>query len=155
MQDTLLACIEGLARLRDVDAFRPYLRGVAWRRLVRTRELSQRLAPEADVDDVTAVGFDEDRYDRQRRSWMLTRAIAAVSASNRRALELYYMEGYRSREIADRLGIPHPTVRSRLRRGLVELQRLLPVNSTPAYAEVHDPRPSFGLPFAAAPSPPS
>ncbi len=141
MQDTLLACIEGLGRLRDADALRPYLRGVAWRRLVRTRERAQRLNSDGDLEAVVSAAFDEDRYDRRCRCQTLTACIAGVSDPNRIALQLYYLQGYRSREIAEHLGVPHATVRSRLRRGLVELQRLLPVAacaSRPAWGTRED-----------------
>lgn len=53
------------------------------------------------------------------------RALAQVDESYQAAVSLFYLEDYSYKEIADILGIPIGTVKSRLARGLAQLQKLV------------------------------
>ena len=52
-------------------------------------------------------------------------ALAGISAVQREALELGYFGGLTQVEIAERLGLPLGTVKSRMRLGLLGLRRIL------------------------------
>ena len=58
------------------------------------------------------------------------RAVAALPAEQRLAVELAYFEGLTHVEIAERTGTPLGTVKSRLRLGLKKLQETLGANGT-------------------------
>ncbi len=60
-------------------------------------------------------------------------ALQAISAEQRRVIELAYFDGYSTAEIAVRLGHPQGTVKTHIRTGLIALRRLV------AAAERHDP----------------
>jgi len=53
------------------------------------------------------------------------RGMALLSRSARQVLELYYQGTYTFQEIADMLGEPLHTVKSRHRRAILTLRRLL------------------------------
>jgi DNA-directed RNA polymerase specialized sigma24 family protein len=62
-----------------------------------------------------------------RLSWSLEveRALEALPAPQRRAIELAYFEDLTQREIADRLDVPIGTIKARMARGMRRLGELL------------------------------
>lgn len=124
-QAVLLACVEARDRIRDDEAFRYYAYGVAWRKLVRSSRArhDEPLPPE---DALTGNDTDpEQSYARRQRHRVLSARVAELSPTTRRTVELYYFEQLRSREVAERLSVPHATARSRLVRGIEMLRRNL------------------------------
>jgi RNA polymerase sigma-70 factor, ECF subfamily len=99
-----------IARSRAIDRLRS--RG-ARLRLVRERE---QLAP-----DVTVTPEPPDVHAHTR----LRRALDALPAEQRRALELAYWDGLSQREISEHTGDPLGTVKTRVRLGLQRLANLL------------------------------
>lgn len=69
-----------------------------------------------DVWDEVAATLDRDT---------IQRALGAIPVRQREAIELAYFGGLTQVEIADRLGLPLGTVKSRMRLGLLALRREL------------------------------
>lgn len=69
--------------------------------------------------------------DVEREAWHLTladraaRAVAALPASERLAIELAYFGGHTYREVAELLAQPEGTVKSRIRKGLQRIRTVL------------------------------
>ena len=55
----------------------------------------------------------------------LVREVMRLPARYRNAVYLYYYEGYATREVAELLGVPEATVRTRLARGRRKLRAVL------------------------------
>jgi RNA polymerase sigma-70 factor (ECF subfamily) len=55
----------------------------------------------------------------------LRSAVDVLSPEQRQVIEMAYFEGYTCREVADLLGIPEGTVKSRIRLGLQRLRHVL------------------------------
>jgi RNA polymerase sigma-70 factor (ECF subfamily) len=114
VQDIWLGVVKGIGRLQDPRKFRPWLFGIAHRRLME--ELRGRYAaPEADValDEFEADGRDPDRELLARE---VERGLARLPASERDVLSLFYFEELSLADVAQALAVPVGTVKSRLFR---------------------------------------
>jgi RNA polymerase sigma-70 factor (ECF subfamily) len=124
MQQTLLACVEGRPRFRREASFRTYMFQTArfqlhahYRKLRRDTQLDFSLitAEELGTSPSGAVS-------RRQDARLLLEAMRRIPVDFQLVLELSFWEGLSGVEIAEILGIPEPTVRSRMRRGTERLR---------------------------------
>lgn len=124
VQQTFLACVDRRDAIRP-GTFRGYLYAVARSKLydhLRERaKAAQTLDPgQSSVVDLgqspsaVLAGREEQR--------LLLQALRHLPLELQIALELYYLDQVRGRDLELALGIPGGTVRSRLRRGLEQLR---------------------------------
>jgi RNA polymerase sigma-70 factor, ECF subfamily len=120
-QEALLSCFRHLHRFRGDAAFTTWLHRIAVNAcydLMRKRtpqpvedvELFERI-PASDHADSTAAAID------------VQRALVKVPLEFRAVLVMHDVQGFPYEEIADALGIPLGTVKSRLHRGRMALAR--------------------------------
>lgn len=119
-------------RARDFDEGRG--RPFTWlvtlarsRAIDRIRQLGarQRLADSAaqNTPDEASDAAADTLHSEQRE--ILARALAALPEEQRRTLNLAYFEGLTQSEIAEKLGTPLGTVKTRMRSGMIKLRELL------------------------------
>ncbi len=144
VQQTFAALVTGRDRIRKTGSFRSYLFGIAHnllrehvRGLVRDRK-------RFDPDTASAVDISPGPESvREAQQWrrLVLRALRMIPLPAQIVLELYYWEGFTTAEIADALEIPHPTVRSRLRRAresLVEALRTVEASGAALQSTLDD-----------------
>jgi RNA polymerase sigma-70 factor (ECF subfamily) len=124
-QEALVASWRDLSALRDPDRFDAWLyrilvrtcrreaRRVRQRRMVEVRELP--LAERARSDELPGL-FDRDQ---------LERAFRRLGVEERAIVVLHHVEGFPLTEIAEILGLPLGTVKSRLHRGIRTIRAAL------------------------------
>jgi RNA polymerase sigma-70 factor (ECF subfamily) len=102
----------------------PWLYAVARNAIVdRARNKSE---PAAEVPDTPSQELGpEERAEASYVSWRVHRALEDLPRSERDVLELAYWGGLSQREVADFLGIPLGTVKTRTRAGLGRLATAL------------------------------
>ncbi|HYG81713.1 MAG TPA: sigma-70 family RNA polymerase sigma factor [Pyrinomonadaceae bacterium] len=101
-----------LARSRAIDR----LRSTSARE--RTADEAARALPDS-ISDAASDAVKSEQGEIVRR------ALAELPEEQRRALLLAYFEGLTQTEIAERLGAPLGTVKTRMRSGLIKLRELL------------------------------
>jgi len=103
-----------LVHRRAVDLVRREER----RRADALDETTERSIPEpgGSAEDVAWLGFERDRVQQ---------ALRLLPDTQREALELAYYGGFSQSELADRLGLPLGTIKSRMFAGLARLRELL------------------------------
>ena len=127
VQQTFMACVEGRDRMRDTSSFRSYLFAVAhnkFRAHLRARYRGSRAAngsgepEEPDFATLTIQDFapgPSTLVVRHREQRLLLEALRHIPVDYQLLIELRYWEQLKTIEIAEILGVPHATVRSRLR----------------------------------------
>jgi RNA polymerase sigma-70 factor, ECF subfamily len=121
-QEVFLICLRKLGGFRGRSAFTTWLHRVAanvcyeaLRKRSRERAADQEIEPPAEPDhaDASAAALD------------VHRALQDVPEEFRAVLILHDLQGVPYNEIAEALGVPIGTVKSRLHRGRVALARVL------------------------------
>lgn len=84
-----------------------------------------RRGPDAPVDDVTAEDPAAERLEREGLLASFRAFVHALPPGQREAVLLTEYEGLTQKQLADRLGIPVSTVKSRVQRGRKRLEQAL------------------------------
>ncbi len=130
-QATFMACVERAAEVRDADAFRAYLMGIARRQLAMyLRDLARRRA--AGVLDVQGEfgEFDEvpqrtqlsTLVARSHEQLLVMRALASLPRRPQMLLILFYWDRMRTPQLAEAFGVPVSTIRTQLQRARERLR---------------------------------
>ena len=126
VQETFLRMVRTQDRMRDGTTFRCYLFGVA-RMVLLEHYRAKRLNRERiDFMHVTAADLGltpTSALARAREEQLLLEALRSIPVEMQIVLELYYWENMSGREIAEIIGIPEGTARTRLRRARQLLDR--------------------------------
>jgi RNA polymerase sigma-70 factor (ECF subfamily) len=127
-QEVFVRAYQGLGTLYQPGAFARWLYGIATNVLadaarshVRRRD-GVSLGEGAEATAASDIPGDEARREEYTR---VLRALEELPASQRLVIVLRYLEGLSPKEIAERLGEPRGTIRSRLHHALMYLQTAL------------------------------
>jgi RNA polymerase sigma factor (sigma-70 family) len=124
VQQTFLACVDRRDAIRP-GTFRGYLYAVARSKLYD--HLRARASAEQSLDpgssSVVDMGQSPSAVLRAREEQrLMLQALRHLPLDLQIAVELYYLDQVKGRDLEIALGIPAGTVRSRLRRGLEQLR---------------------------------
>jgi RNA polymerase sigma factor (sigma-70 family) len=119
IQETFMACLHGRDRLADAERFRSYLFGIAYnvlrqyfrRQRVDGGRFDHEKTTTADVSPGTATMMANTAEQQ-----LLLESLRNIPLQFQVVLELFYWEDMTSATIAEVLGEPHGTIRTRLRR---------------------------------------
>lgn len=123
---TFLACVEGKDRIEGTNV-KAYLFSVARRRLAdHFRRAAHAPALDCSLTSIADLATGPlSQLVRHQRGELLRAALVRIPIDDQIALELTYVEGLSTREVAQVLEIPENTVRSRLSRAREKLRRVL------------------------------
>jgi RNA polymerase sigma factor (sigma-70 family) len=128
-QESFVAAWQQLSRLRDVDAFTPWLRRITVNRArnwLRTRGRRPRAAIVLEGDEGASIADpgSDFRAAAEARA-ILEPAFESLTPDQRAVLALHYTLGLSIADAAEALGIRVGTAKSRLSGGLAVLRRAL------------------------------
>ena len=123
-QDVWLRVLRGIARLRDATSLRPWLFGIA-RRALMDRLRHQYATPEDPAVDLATLPANAGADDSEDDLEAMDRQLARLPVIEREVLTLFYLRELSLTEVADVLGVPVGTVKSRLFRARRQLRRAL------------------------------
>lgn len=133
--DVFVALLQNASRYQPLAAFRSYLFGIAYNLLLAER---RRMPPAS--DDPADGDFPAAAIDLDAGIWV-RRALATLEPDAREMVMLREYEQLGYQEIADLLGIPLNTVRSRLFRARLALKDALTASApSPARAAAREGR---------------
>jgi RNA polymerase sigma-70 factor (ECF subfamily) len=124
VQRTFVGCVEAADRFRRASSFRTFLYAIARNELYghyRAKKRDERLDFSVSSAADLSPGISTMARKASERA-ALAEALKGLPLELQVALELHYWEGLVGPEIAEVLGVPEGTVRSRLRRGLEQLR---------------------------------
>ncbi len=113
--EALLRAWQSFGRLRNLSAAKPWLLKIA---VNCARAQLRRARPVLPLEEAVQSAAPEETH---QGLWEL---VQALPGDQRLAVTLYYYDGLSVGEIAQTLGIPHGTVKSRLARGRDRLRDL-------------------------------
>jgi RNA polymerase sigma factor (sigma-70 family) len=128
VQNTFLRLLQVQHELREASRFRPFLLGIARNELLR--HLEKRAGPRGRIDPLTvsiaqlATSLGQ-RVDRSRERQRLLAALQQLPLELQLTIEFFYWQELSGRELAEALGVPEGTVRSRLRLARTRLREEL------------------------------
>jgi RNA polymerase sigma-70 factor (ECF subfamily) len=125
-QELWLRVLRGLGRLRDASRLRAWLFGIARRLLMDRLRDKYAASLAADVDVATLAAAELDTLDREADIASLEAALDALPPVEREVLTLFYLRDLSLAELADTLGVPVGTVKSRLFRARAMLRAAMP-----------------------------
>ena len=108
-----------MTRNRAIDL----LRSKGYKQQSQTLEIST-VSPLADAGSSNPHSRTVLREDQQ----LVTEALKKLTFDQQKVIALAYYEGYTQTEIANKLNIPLGTVKSRMRKGLMEMRSMLQEN---------------------------
>lgn len=126
-QEAFVRLQAALASGKQIENPRAFLFGIV-HNLLREFVRSRLNSPLSDLSDVTALQIDprpSSMLAREAERIRVLDAMRSLSMEHQVVLQLSFWEGLKNREIAEVLGIPENTVKSRLDRARKALAKLL------------------------------
>ena len=119
IQETFVASVESRDRIADGSRFRAYLLRIAYHVFCAHVRGLYRRGPDVDLDELSVADMGTSATSvvaRAQEQRLLLEGLRAISINYQVVLELHYWEELTTREMAEILGVPPGTIRSRLQR---------------------------------------
>ncbi len=127
-QTTFIACVEHADRFAGKSSFRTFLFGIAHHKLLNFYRSRGRRERRIVLESASAIDLGAGPpsiVSRKEERHLVLEGLRSIPLELQIVLELFYWESMTGAEIADALGIPLGTARSRLRRGKRALREWL------------------------------
>jgi RNA polymerase sigma-70 factor (ECF subfamily) len=120
-QDTFIRAFSRLAQFRGDAAFSTWLHRITVTVVSNARRSEVRIAREVALDEASTIEMSAPEAEPDLRE-CIARAVQALSEVYRTTLVMHDIEGYTHAEIAEVLGVPEGTCKSRLSAARAQLR---------------------------------
>jgi RNA polymerase sigma factor (sigma-70 family) len=137
-QEAMVKAYRAIGRFREGGSFRPWLLKIVSNQaltVARSRIRHNAAIERASAEPQAFLDVDETVIDRER-SRLIWSALQSLNERERLAVYLRYFLGLPERELAEYLGVPPGTVKSRLHRALEHLRKII-ATDWPQLVEEH------------------
>lgn len=135
VNDTMVVVWQKAGRFRGRSKLSTWILGIAYRvTLKRLRQRSRRARAEAELPyeaQLSDVEQPEAILSRRERQERIRQALLQLSPKHRAVIELTFFEGLSYREIAEIVGCPHNTVKTRMFHARRHLKQVLEAGASP------------------------
>lgn len=118
-QDTFLKAYSSLNTLKDTSKFKAWINRIL---VNKCNDFFRRNKRVTAMENIETEGFFEEVYDENID---LLRALSSLKEESRTVLTLRYFQDLPIKEIAEVVGCPEGTVKSRISNGLKDLRKLM------------------------------
>lgn len=132
VQNTLVACIQAVARFAGRSSFKTYLLGIARNQFLMSLRSHQTAHLESSMLSTAPEDSPSRLYSIEQERRVLLGAFLRLPPEFRKVLRLFYWDGCSIEEIALELRVPLGTVKSRLSRGRAILKAQLLTRDLPS-----------------------
>lgn len=118
VQQTFIKAWRSASSFDESREFAPWLYAIARRTAIDVLRREKRMPPTAPDEDVAGPSVS---FERIWETWEIRQAVDDLPPGEREVVRLCNLEGFTHEEVADRLGIPAGTVKSRSARAYKRL----------------------------------
>jgi len=132
VQRTLVACVQGIERYEGRSSFKHYLLGIAQNQFLMSLRSEAKAGQSLFSNGDGSAETPSQLLAIKEEQRILISALIQVGPEFRSVLKMFYWDGQSIQEIAERLGAPEGTVKSRLARGRAMLkEKILGMRAAP------------------------
>lgn len=122
IQETVLKCWQKIGQLKNDEYFQTWLTRIL---INQCKDILRERKKFVFVEDIPEIVHEDNYFTDEWKE-----LLSSLSKKNRIVMELYYVDGFSTKEIAEMLHITDMNVRTRMARGRRQLEQFLSVNST-------------------------
>lgn len=121
IQETVLKCWQKIGQLKNDEYFQTWLTRIL---INQCKDVLKGRKKYVLVEDVPEIVYEDNYFTNEWKA-----LLSCLNEKYRIVMELYYVDGFSTKEIAEMLHITDMNVRSRMARGRKQLEQYLSVNS--------------------------
>lgn len=117
IQETVLKCWQKLGQVKNNDYFETWLVRIL---INQCKDILRGRKKVVYVEKIPEIAHEDDYFTNEWKE-----ILSSLNEKSRVVMELYYVDGFSTKEIAEMLHITDMNVRSRMARGRKELRQIL------------------------------
>lgn len=127
INDGFLKVFTNLSKYDSTQPFKAWLRTIMINTAIDYYRSNKKYLMQIAIDEVEIADFDDDVISKLSTDEIMS-LVQKLSPTYRMVFMLYVVEGYKHREIAERLGIQEGTSKSNLQDARLKLQEMIKTN---------------------------
>ena len=127
INDGFLKIFTNLSKYDTTQPFKAWLRTIMVNTAIDYYRSNKKYLMQIAIDEVEVADFDDDIISKLSTDEIM-KLVQKLSPTYRMVFMLYVVEGYKHREIAERLGIQEGTSKSNLQDARLKLQEMIRIN---------------------------